>query len=177
MRKQQICALLAVIHCMPPYAPTLLVSTGGNMTAADVPRRHEWSDLVCLAASANSPPIPYLLPQSADTRRYIPAALTLDKCSHALWRPTSSCVIFLHPDKTKSSYKLCDCSVFLEAKVNHEKIAIKSCQSKNGVPRSQFETHPLTTKLVAPTAKAGLMVNTCVLYADFSVLTPIQAKI
>lgn len=46
---------LAVIHCLLPYALTpLVVSTGGNMTAADVQHRHEWSHLLCSAASANS---------------------------------------------------------------------------------------------------------------------------
>lgn len=44
---------------------------GGNMTAADVQRWHEWSHLLCLAASTNSPHIPYLLPRSSDTRRSI----------------------------------------------------------------------------------------------------------
>lgn len=70
-----LCAatLLAVIHCLPP--PICLNSSccvhGGNMTAADVQRRHEWSHLLCLAACTNSPHIPYLLPRSEDTRRYI----------------------------------------------------------------------------------------------------------
>lgn len=52
-----------MIQRLPPYAPALLVvSTGGNMTAADVQHKHEWSHLFCSAASTSSLHIPYLQP-------------------------------------------------------------------------------------------------------------------
>lgn len=62
IRKQQIwvamCSDPAGCDSLPyphPYASTpLVVSTGGDMTAADVQLRHEWSHLLCLAASTNS---------------------------------------------------------------------------------------------------------------------------
>lgn len=71
---------------------------GGNMTAADVQRRHEWSHLLCLAASTNSLHIPYLLPRSADNRRYIYSSWQYWLCGNTavLWLKAAVRYI-LHP--------------------------------------------------------------------------------
>lgn len=73
---------------------------GGNTTAADVQRKHEWSHLHRLAASTNSPHIPYLLPRSADTRRYIHSSWQHLRCgiTAVLFRRLEAAVRYiLHP--------------------------------------------------------------------------------
>lgn len=116
----------------PPYAPTpsCCVHGGGgeNMTAADVQRWHEWSHLLCLAASTNSPHIPYLLPRSSDTRRSIYS-------SWQRWHRRNTAVLFGR----------------LEAAVRYAPHP-GLCYRRNGLPRarSSGRTHDRSLSCVAP---------------------------
>lgn len=101
---------------------------GENMTAADVQRWHEWSHLLCLAASTNSPHIPYLLPRSSDTRRSIYS-------SWQRWHRRNTAVLFGR----------------LEAAVRYAPHP-GLCYRRNGLPRarSSGRTHDRSLSCVAP---------------------------